>query len=126
MPSYSNTLPPSSIGFGETQQVVNSTDTIYPAPYKSAQIAVAPNFSTGLARLSAEIAFSGAPGAFQANIQTADTDADGSYVNEGANISTVNAGNVARLEVSGVVAKFARIYITTLTNNVTATAKLSA
>jgi hypothetical protein len=58
-------------------------------------------------------------------LQTADTDIDAAYIQEGAAI-TNNAGNVTRAEFPDVVAKFARIYIATLPNNVTASAKISA
>ncbi len=59
-------------------------------------------------------------------LQTADTDIDAAYVQEGNAITTVNSGNVTRAEFPDVVAKFARIYIATLTNNVTATGKISS
>lgn len=126
MPSYANVLPPVSVGFGEGASVIASTDTIYPAPFKSAQVALAPSFSTGKVRCAVEIVWSAAPGAISVQLQTADTDVDGAYIQEGAAISTVSAGNVSRAEFPDVVAKFARIYIATLPNNVTATAKISA
>ena len=125
MPSYSNVLPPSSIGFGESASVIASADTIFPAPFKSAQVALAPNFSSGKVRCAVEIIWSGAPGVIAVQLQTADTDIDAAYIQEGATI-TNTAGNVTRAEFPDVVAKFARIYIGTLPNNVTATAKLSA
>jgi len=126
MPSYSNVVPPSSVGFGESASVIASMDTIYPAPFKSAQVALAPNFSTGKVRCAVEIIWSGAPGTISVQLQTADTDVDAAYSPEGTAISTVSAGNVSRGEFPDVVARFARIYILTLTNNVSATAKISA
>ena len=126
MPSYSNVLPPSSVGFGESASVIASTDTIYPAPFKSAQVALAPNFSTGKVRCAVEIIWSAAPGSISVQLQTADTDIDGAYIQEGAAITNVNSGNVTRAEFPDVVARYARIYIATLPNNVTATAKISA
>lgn len=125
MPSYSNTLPPSSVGFGESALVIASTDTIYPAPFKSAQVALAPNYSSGKVRCAVEIIFSGNPGTFAANLQTADTD----YVSISAGAianAQMNGTYVARIEIADVVAHFARIYIGTLPNNVSATAKISA
>jgi hypothetical protein len=126
MPTYANVYPPSSVGFGESASVIASTDTIFPAPFKSAQVALAPNFSTGKVRCAVEIIFSGNPGTFSVQLQTADTDIDAAYNQEGTAITAVSAGNVARAEFPDAVAHFARIYIATLTNSVTATAKISA
>ena len=125
MPSYGNVLPPVSVGFGDSAAVIASTDVIFPAPYKSAQVALAPAFSSGKVRAAVEIVWSGAPGAISVQFQTADTDIDAAYINEGAAISNA-VGNVSRAEFPDVVAKFARILIATLTNNVTATAKISS
>ncbi len=125
MPSYGNVLPPVSVGFGDSAAVIASTDVIFPAPFKSAQVALAPAFSSGKVRAAVEIVWSAAPGVISVQLQTADTDIDAAYVNEGAAISNAT-GNVTRAEFPDVVAKFARIYIATLPNNVTATAKISA
>jgi len=126
MPSYGNLVPPVSVGFGDSAAVIASTDVIFPAPFKSAQVALAPAFSSGKVRAAVEIVWSAAPGAIFVQLQTADTDIDAAYVNEGAAFSNVSAGNVTRAEFPDVVAKFARILIATLPNNVTATAKISA
>jgi hypothetical protein len=126
MPSYGNLVPPVSVGFGDSAAVIASTDTIFPAPFKSAQVALAPSFSSGKVRAAVEIVWSAAPGVISVQLQTADTDIDAAYVQEGAAITNVNTGNVTRAEFPDVVAKFARIYIATLPNNVTATAKISA
>lgn len=126
MPSYANLVPPVSVGFGDTAAVIASTDTIFPAPFKSAQVALAPAFSSGKIRVSVETVWSAAPGAISVQLQTADTDIDAAYNQEGAAVTTVSAGNVTRAEFPDVVAKFARILIATLPNNVTATAKLSS
>jgi len=126
MPSYGNVVPPSSVGFGESAVVIASTDTIFPAPFKSAQVALAPNFSSGKIRVSVELVWSGAPGSISVQLQTADTDIDAAYSQEGSAITAVNSGNVTRAEFPDVVAKFARIYIATLPTNVTATGKISS
>ena len=126
MPSYGNVVPPSSVGFGESAVVIASTDTIFPAPFKSAQVALAPNFSTGKTRLSVELVWNAAPGSISVQLQTADSDIDAAYLQEGSAITTVSSGNVTRAEFPDVVAKFARIYIATLPNNVTATGKISS
>ena len=126
MPSYGNVLPPVSVGFGDSSSVIASTDVIFPAPFKSAQMALAPAFSSGKVRAAVEIVWSAAPGVISVQLQTADTDIDAAYIQEGAAITNVNATNVTRAEFPDVVAKFARILIATLPNNVTATAKISA
>jgi hypothetical protein len=126
MPSYGNLVPPVSVGFGDSAAVIVSTDVIFPAPFKSAQVALAPAFSSGKVRAAVEIVWSAAPGAISVQLQTADTDIDAAYANEGAAFSNLTAGNVTRAEFPDVVAKFARILIATLPNNVTATAKISA
>jgi hypothetical protein len=126
MPSYGNLVPPVSVGFGDSAAVIASTDVIFPAPFKSAQVALAPAFSSGKVRAAVEIVWSAAPGAISVQLQTADTDVDAAYVQEGAAITNVNTGNVTRAEFPDVVAKFARILIATLPNNVTATAKISS
>jgi hypothetical protein len=126
MPSYGNLVPPVSVGFGDSAAVIASTDGIFPAPFKSAQVALAPAFSSGKVRAAVEIVWSAAPGVISVQLQTADTDIDAAYIQEGAAITNVNTGNVTRAEYPDVVAKFARIYIATLPNNVTATAKISA
>lgn len=126
MPTYANIYPPSSVGFGESTPVIASSDTIFPAPFKSAQVALAPSFSSGKIRVSVEIVWSAAPGAISVQLQTADTDIDAAYSQEGSAITGVTSGNVTRAEFPDVVAKFARIYIATLPNNVTATAKISS
>ena len=126
MPSYGNVLPPVSVGFGESAAVIASTDVIFPAPFKSAQVALAPAFSSGKVRAAVEIVWSAAPGVISVQLQTADTDIDAAYIQEGAAITNVNAGNVTRAEFPDVVAKFARLLIATLPNNVTATAKISS
>jgi hypothetical protein len=124
MPTYSNSVLPSSIGFGDGATVINSSDTLS-ASFKSAQVALQHGYSGSQQRLSVEVVFSGSPGTFTLNLQTADTDADANYQNEGANITSVT-NNVARLEVSQVVANFARLVFSALQNSVTATAKISS
>lgn len=126
MPGYANVFPPLSTGFGESATVIVATDTVFPAPFKSAQVALAPNFSSGKMRCAVEIIWSGAPGVISVQLQTADSDIDAAYIQEGAAITNVDAGNVTRAEFPDVVARFARILIATLPNNVTATAKLSS
>jgi hypothetical protein len=124
MPTYSNVVPPSSIGPGDSFIAIAPTDTLS-ASFKSAQVALQHTYAGTQQRLSVEIVFSGNPGTFSVNLQTADTDIDANYQNEGSAIAAVT-NNVARLEVNQVVANFARLVFTALQNSVTATAKISA
>jgi hypothetical protein len=124
MPTYSNTTPPSLIGFGDSSSVILPSDTLS-ASFKSAQVALQHTYAGSQQRLSVEVVFSGNPGTFALNLQTADSDADANYQTEGTTISSV-VNNVARLEVSQVVANFARLVFSALQNSVTATAKISA
>jgi hypothetical protein len=124
MPTYSSALPPSSIGAGDSFIAIAPTDTLS-ATFKSAQVALQHTYAGTQQRISVEIVFSGAPGTFSVNLQTADTDADTNYQSEGSAINSVT-NNVARLEVNQVVANFARLVFSALGNSVTATAKISA
>jgi hypothetical protein len=125
VPAYSNAFSPLSIIRGESAQVLNENGVSTALPYSSSRVALLPGAGIHAQRLSAEVSFSGAPGAFSFQVQTADTDDTAHYVNEGSAVSAVNASNVARLELNSVVAKFARITFTALANNVTVTATLS-
>lgn len=73
---------------------------------------------------SIEVSFSGDPGVFELDIQHADTDSDGYYVTI-ASISSVNGSFVGRFELPNISARFVRVYLATLTNNVTTTAQIS-
>lgn len=75
--------------------------------------------------VSYEVLFSGAPGAFQLDIQHADTDTDAAYVTMNS-ISAVNSNNSARVELPATWTKFARVKMTTApANPVTATVQVS-
>lgn len=71
--------------------------------------------------LSVEIQFSAAPGAFGIDLEVADTDADAFYVMK-QSVSALGSGLVARLEVTNLVAKFARLRMVTRTNSVAVSA----
>jgi hypothetical protein len=127
MPPYSNTFPGHSIAPGDSQQVMNGTETVNGAtPFKSDRVALA-NLPGGEAeKISVRVAFGGAPGAFSWQLETSDTDVDTDYVIEGAAVSALGAGNVCRKEYTGISAKFARLNFTALANAVSVTAELSA
>lgn len=69
---------------------------------------------------SFEIWFSGNPGAFEVDVQTADIDADIHYCTISALNSTaaLNAHFVGRIELPNFWARFVRVYVKTLTNSV--------
>ena len=71
-----------------------------------------------------EVQFSGAPGTFEIDIMGAETDAITNYVKIGT-ITTVNANNVGRFETTALYPKYVALYIATLPNVVTTTAKIS-
>lgn len=65
-----------------------------------------------------------APGAFEVDCQTSDTDQD-AYFAKNTSISTVNSGNVCRIEMTNYWALFTRVFIANLTNNVLTTVKIT-
>ena len=106
-------------------QVVWNAETV-PATGGAAQISVA----VGLQRhphlanvLSVELDFAADPGSFAVDLQLADTNVDANYVTKATINSGLNAGFVGRVEITNVVAKFARLKMATKTNAVAVTAK---
>lgn len=74
--------------------------------------------------LSVEIEFSANPGAFQVDVQAADTDDTFHYVTKASLSSGLNSSFIGRIEVTAIVAKFVRLKMVTLTNVVAVTAKI--
>ncbi len=74
---------------------------------------------------SFELAFSGNPGAFEVDIQAADTDQESSYVTINPVTGNLNSSNATRVERPDIYAKFVRFYIKTLTNDVNTTARVT-
>lgn len=70
---------------------------------------------------SFELRFGGAPGVFEVDIQTADTDTDSSYVTINVINSGLNSSNVGRLELVFFYAKFVRAKVIALANVVPVT-----
>lgn len=123
MPIYENIALPYSIAPGETAAPIVSTDNVQGGlPFKSERVALVRGLNTTPQHLSAELQFSGAPGAYTWQIETADTDIDANYALEGAAVTT----SLPRIEVSNIAANFARIRVVTLTNAVNVTGKLTA
>lgn len=75
--------------------------------------------------LSLEFQFSGAPGSFEIDIQTADTDQDAFYVKNSSITTGLNSSNVGRIELTAFWALYARIFIASLTNPVSLTARFT-
>jgi hypothetical protein len=122
MPIYENVALPYSIAPGESATPIVSTDNVQGAlPFKSERVALLRGNNTTPQHLSAELQFSGTPGAYSWQVETADTDIDSNYSIEG----TVTT-SVPRIELSNLAANFARIRVVTLTNAVTVTGKLTA
>ncbi len=71
--------------------------------------------------------FSGAPGAFEVDVQVAAVDADTNYQTiSGGNITTVDATNFTfHIDCPTVTAKFMRLLVRTRTNSVTLTATVT-
>lgn len=67
---------------------------------------------------SFEISFSGAPGTFDVEVQTSDTDTDANFVTISTLSSGLNSSNVGRIELVSFWAKFVRVYAKTITNAV--------
>lgn len=76
---------------------------------------------------SAEVAFAGAPGAFDVDVMGSDTD-DPRYFNKIGSITTVNAFNVGRFDGIGpnlTYPKYVALFMTTLANAVAVTGQLT-
>lgn len=72
-----------------------------------------------LESVSVEVEFSGAPGAFEIDIQDADSDCDAAYQQiPNAKITVVSAQNYARFELNPFTGKFIRVVLKSLTNQV--------
>lgn len=67
-----------------------------------------------------EIAFNGAPGTFEVDIQGAETDTANNYCKLGTGVTAVNGSNVARFEGVSVYPKFVRVLFASMGNDVQA------
>lgn len=74
--------------------------------------------------VSVQLEFAADPGAFAVDLQVADTDADKYYVTKATLNTGLNPTFVGRMEVTNLVAKFARLKMVTKTNAVNVTAKM--
>lgn len=112
-------FPPFSISPGDVSN--NLFNAEQPAPgTASDRVALHGVYEDFPGTLSVEGFFSGAPGAFEIDLQTADVDADAFYTQEGNGITAVSAGNGFHAEFN-VSARFARVFLKSRTNAVNLT-----
>jgi hypothetical protein len=138
MPNYpgavnattTNTVPPlpNALYFGDQKEVFNAEQPAAPQASISVALGVGPA-GGGPRTVSVEGLWSGAPGNFEVDLQTSDTDADGMYQLEGAGITQASAGvnttaNTFRAEFANVSANFARLLLKSRTNAVNLTARI--
>jgi len=92
---------------------------------KSERVAVSPSPVAGVRSLSIDGFFSGAPGAFQINLEAAENDVDANYVGvAGGIITTVDANQHYHLDAPEWTARFARLKMVSVTNAVNSTATI--
>jgi len=111
MPAYGTATPQTQTA-GWPQVVWN--DEAVAASGKSLAIGMRRNSNMPNC-LSVEVIFASSPGTFGVDLETADTDQD-KYYTVKASLSTVNAQFAGRIEAANVVAKFARLKMTSITN----------
>lgn len=99
-------------------------------PQASIAAAIQPtaSFQAAQPAISVEIRFAGVPGAFNVQVQEADTDADAFYItpsNLAYTMTVVNSQNIARADLTTGAGKFIRILLSSRTNAVAMTAKVT-
>lgn len=99
------------------------------APQASIAVNLQPQQGDPAPMVCVEGIFSGAPGAFEVDIQEADTPADGLFILPSGStykVTAVNAVSQAfRVDLSPTGGKFLRIYLATLTNAVNFRCKIT-
>ena len=123
MPAYSAALGPTAIYSGDSVAVWNNET---PAPGTSSlAVALGAPPAKNL-QASVEFAFAANPGAFQIDIEDADTDTAGSYVTKGSVTSGLNSSFTTRAEIGyPFSAKLMRLTLVSRANSVALTAKVS-
>lgn len=129
MPVYNTQNPPAVIGGGGAAAFWTA-ETPTPGTggnSASQQFALVTNPGKSGTPFSVDGKFSGAPGAFEVDVQLAATDADGNYQTcSNCNITTVDATNFTfHLDAVNVNARFVRLLMRTRTNAVSITATAS-
>jgi hypothetical protein len=127
MPAYNAQSPPFSVAPGDgplTPPLINSGDPVYAnAPFAGQQFVLTGERPSPTTKLRFRGTFSGAPGAFEVDVQEADADSANNYVSiAGASATAVDANNQFYIDViDGAVGPFFRPYVKSLANNVTLT-----
>jgi hypothetical protein len=127
MPAYSNALPPSAIWPGDFAQVWNAEQPAPGSGGASASQRIALGVKEGgPGGFGVTGFFSGAPGAFEIDVQVADVDADTQYQSvANGNITTVDAtNNTFHFDGATVLATFVRLLLRSRTNAVNVTADI--
>lgn len=129
VPVYNTQNPPPIVGGGGVG-IFWSAETPTPGTGGNAasqQFALVTNPGKSGTPFSVDGKFSGAPGAFEVDVQLAGTDADGNYQTcSNCNITTVDATNFTfHLDAVNVNARFVRLLMRSRTNAVSITATIS-
>lgn len=98
------------------------------APQASIAVQLQPQDGGPPPMITVEGAFSGAPGAFNVQIQEADTDADAFYItpaNASYTITAVSSQNTFRVDLSPTGGKFVRVLLSSRGNAVNFTCKIT-
>ena len=125
MPKYPGTGLASMLNAGQQATVINNERAGAGTPnYASAAVLLERQKSSFYPwGFAVEVAFTGAPGTFEVDVQGAEVDQDSHYILLGTAITAVNANNVGRFDnVTTVYPKFVRVFIKTLGNDVYTTA----
>jgi hypothetical protein len=124
MPVYGTLNIPPALLFGDQISLWNNENPVAGSP--SERIAVTESRQGLQQFVRIQLHFSGQPGAFQVDIQTADTDADPYFVTQwNTSMAKVNAGGTGSFQYM-FQAKFLRLIMTTSpANNVTTTAMVT-
>jgi|SRR6185503_583579 len=123
MPAFQTLTLPPALYQGDSYLVWNAESGL--AGTKSERVAFGVNPGAAGQACSIEITFGGAPGVFEIDFETADTDVAGDYVQKTI-INGVNANNAVRVEIDPFVANFGRLNMVALANAVSCTAKITA
>lgn len=120
MPAYGS-APPENASPGYKKTVWDN-EVVAPG---SASVAVAlPREASFPSCISIELEFASNPGAFQIDLQTADTNQEKYYVTKASLTTGLNTSFVGRVEVTNLVAKFCRLSKVSMANNVAVSARI--
>jgi hypothetical protein len=129
MPIYSSVVPSPSVARGNPNTVWNAET---PAPGSggasaSQQLGMVARSGAAGTPFSVDGKFSGAPGAFEVDVQVAATDADANYQTvANGNITTADpTNNTFHFDALNVNARFVRLLMRTRTNSVSITATIT-